>query len=110
MIIEGKKGSMVLFWRDKLVSSHPLGKREYKDYKERSNKFIIEAMKDGASFDKIKEGCLLFIHFFGNRRLNKQKVSMTDHYYFMICILFMIKIGFYDEDDYVFVAPKYKSK
>jgi hypothetical protein len=35
---------------------------------------------------------------------------MTDHYYFMICILFMIKIGFYDEDDYVFVAPKYKGK
>lgn len=110
MIIEGKKGSMVLFWRDKLVSSHPLGEREYKDYKERSNKFIIESMKEGRSFDDIKEKCLRFIHIFGTRRLNKQKVSMTDHIYFMMSLLFMIKIGFYDEDDYVLLAPKYKGK
>jgi hypothetical protein len=110
MIITGKKGSLVLYWKNELVSSQPLGKRDYAYYKNSSNKFIINAMKTGASFDSIKEKCLMFIHVFGNRRLNKEKVSQADHYYFMMCLLFMIKIGFYDEDDYVLVAPKYKGK
>jgi|DEB0MinimDraft_10_1074344.scaffolds.fasta_scaffold08179_7 hypothetical protein len=108
MIISGEKGSLVLYWKSKLVSSHPIGQREYEDYKKSSNKFIINAMKEGRSFDDIKEKCLIFIHVFGNRRLNKEKVSMEDHIYFMMCLLFMIKIGFYDEDDYILVAPKKK--
>jgi hypothetical protein len=110
MIISGRKGSLVLYWKDKLVSSQPLGKRDYEDYKKSSNKFIINSMDKGASFDKIKEKCLVYIHVFGNRRLNKEKVSEEDHIYFMMCLLFMIKIGFYDEDDYVLLAPKYKGK
>lgn len=108
MIITGKKGSLVLYWKNRLVSSQPLGKRDYEHYKNSSNKFIINSMHKGASFDKIKEKCLIFIHIFGHRRLNKEKVSEEDHYYFMMCLLFMIKIGFYDEDDYVLLAPKKK--
>tara|TARA_R110001592_G_scaffold61932_2_gene189276 strand:+ start:2233 stop:2565 length:333 start_codon:yes stop_codon:yes gene_type:complete len=68
-------------------------------YKQQSDKFIIEGMKQGISLTKIKESCLVFIELFNHRRSEKKKVSAQDHLYYLNCMLFMIKIGFYDEDD-----------
>jgi len=87
---------------DTAISKHKLrlrGKYSFEWYKKKSDKFIIDGMKAGNSFQKVKESCLVFIHMFNHRRSEKKKVSAEDHFYYLNCMLFMIKIGFYDEDD-----------
>jgi len=95
-------GDLCLYWKDILVSKQKLNnKYDIEYYKNKSDKFIIDGMRQGASISQIKDRSLMFVQVFGNRRLNKQKVSRKDHAYFLCCIFFLIKIGMYDEDDYI---------
>ena len=106
MLCQGSLGSLNLFWDGELVSSHPLGRRDLQWYIGKSNDFVLSAMKKGTSIDNIKEKCLYYIHVFGHRRTNNKRVSVEDHFIFLVSIFFMIKIKFYDEDDYIFIADR----
>ncbi len=107
-------GNLCLYWNDNvMISKHKLNKkRNLEWYKKQSNKFIIDGMKQGTSFDKVKESCIIFCNIFSLRRKDKKKVSAEDHFYFLNCILFLIKIGFYNEDDklYCFYRKSKKHK
>jgi len=95
-------GDLCLYWKDILVSKQKLNNNyDIEYYKNKSNIFIIDGMRQGASISQIKQKSMMFVQVFGNRRLNKQKVSSSDHTYFLCCILFLIKIGVFDEDDYI---------
>ncbi len=101
-LIFTRMGDLCLYWKDILVSKQKLNnKYDIEYYKNKSNKFIIDGMRGGATISQVKEKAMIFVQVFGNRRLNKLKVSSTDHTYFLCCILFLIKIGTYDEDDYI---------
>ena len=102
-----KMGDLCLFWNDILVSKHKINsKLTYEYYKKKSDLFIIDGMKKGANISYIKKQSLFFVQVFGNRRINKQKVSSRDHVFFLYSILFLIKIGIYDEDDFAHVFMK----
>ena len=95
-------GDLCLYWKDILVSKQKLNNNyDIEYYKNKSNIFIIDGLRGGATISQIVEKAMMFVQVFGNRRLNKQKVSSSDHTYFLCCILFLIKVGVYDEDDYI---------
>lgn len=97
----GTNGDLCLYWNnDTLISKHKLNnKTNLEWYKKQSNKMIIQALKQGKSFDKIRESCIIFCNVFNWRRKDNKKVSGRDHNYFLNCLLFLIKIGLYDEED-----------
>ena len=104
-------GDLCLYWNNKLISKQKINsKLTYDYYKKKSDIFIIDAMKKGTDISFIKKQSLFFIQVFGNRRINQEKVSATDHVYFLYCILFLIKIGIYDEDDLVLLCMKKRAK
>ena len=104
-------GDLCLFWNDILVSKHKTNsKLTYDYYKKKSDIFIIDGMKRGSNISFIKQQSLFFVQVFGNRRINKEKVSSRDHVFFLYSILFLIKIGIYDEDDFVFLCSKKRPK
>ena len=112
MLVQGSIGSLNFFWKDNLISSHPLGKikghghRGLSWYVTKSNDFVVGAMSEGRSFQQVKEVCLYFVHMFADRRERKLKTSVEDHFIFIMSLLFLIKIKFYDFDDYVLICDR----
>ena len=51
MIIQGKKGSLVFYFNNKIVGSLPLGKRSLQDYEKQRDKLLREALEA----EKLKE-------------------------------------------------------
>ena len=94
-------GDLCLYWNDdEMISKHRLNnKTNLEWYKKQSDKFIIDALKEGTSFDKVRQSCIIFCNMFSRRRKHKKKVATEDHIYFLNCLLFLLKIGLYNEED-----------
>ena len=110
MIIEGSKGSMVLFYKDVLICGFPLGKNTYEDYKKQSDDLILDSLRKNKS---IQEQIILyktFIQTIYKRKINNKKISGYDLQVFSSCILALIKFNIFDIDDIVFIAGKKRNR
>lgn len=109
MIIQGKDGSLLLFWNDLLISSFPLGLNKLKDYKVQSENLIIDSFKSNRNIKKQIQVYKCFCQLIYNKKKNKEKISGFDHQRFCACVFSLIRFKFVDEDDVIFIAPRKKN-
>tara|TARA_R110000803_G_scaffold623_1_gene2144 strand:+ start:1052 stop:1432 length:381 start_codon:yes stop_codon:yes gene_type:complete len=110
MIIQGKKGSLVIFFKDKLIAGYPLGRYNYEDYKNQSNTLIRQSLQDNISIKEQIEKYKYFVELIYNKKINRKKISGYDLQVFCAVIISLIKFKQLEEDDVLFFAPRKKKR
>lgn len=110
MIIQGKEGSMVLFWKDKYICSFPLGNNKVEDYKLQSTNLIIDSFKQSHNIKLQIKTYNYFCECIYQKKINKKKISGHDLQTFSACCLALVKLKVFDEDDVIFIAPRRKKR
>ena len=109
MIKQGSKGTLCIYWNDKLISSQALTKKKtYTYYKSLGDQFVLYCLRDNKKLEDIKNECHMYCLQFAIRRTQKRKVSAQDHVNFMLCCFSLIKLKVKDEDDLFLIAPRKK--
>jgi hypothetical protein len=94
MIVEGKNGSMCLYWKDLLICSFPLGRYDYEHYKKEGDELIIQSMRmKGYNIKRQIFQYMLTCNSIHSKKLKKQKIP---------------SMAIIDEEDVVFLAPRKK--
>ena len=111
MIRKGSEGSLTLFFKDQLISSYPLSKRNtYERYKYQGEYLILQSMRKKI---KIKQQIFTYT-FFCNQmiRLKNEGKSIreSDGEMFLTSIFALIKLKILDEDDCIFIQPLKKKR
>ncbi len=112
MIIQGKDGSVNLYWNDIFLSSFPLGKYDLDFYKGQAEDLILDAMKQGKKMSSMIPICQGFCEgFYQRRNILKKKTGGEDHQFFCICLFVLIRLQIVDADDHLLImGRKKKSK
>ena len=112
MIIQGKDGSLNIYWNDIFLSSFPLGKRNLEYYKLQAENLILDAMKEGRKMSSMIPICMGFCEgFYKRRNVLKRKTGGQDHQFFCICVFVLIRLQIIDADDHLLImGRKKKSK
>lgn len=109
MIIQGKEGTLCLYWNDKLISSAPLSKKKNIDYyKEKANDMIVDSLRSGYN---MKEIIKVLHQLCVSTYLKKIKINKLDtegHAMFRDCLLSLIKLELLDFDDVCLICPRKK--
>ena len=106
MIIEGRNGSLVLFYKDLLICGFPLGSNNYDDYKNQSESLILDSLRKNHSIKKQIDLYKSFIETIYIKKLNQAKISGYDLQVFCASILSLVRFNVFDEDDVIFIADK----
>ena len=105
MIIQGKNGSVVFYFENRIVGSLPLGNRTMEDYEKQRDNLIREALEDM----KLKD-----VKNIMWRGLHKMKDgSREDNDFICMTILCLMKFRQIDPDgdrEGILVAPRRKRK
>lgn len=110
MIINGKNGSLILFYKNLLIGSYPLSnKKTYERYKYQGEYLILKSIKNIPLKLQIKT-YEAFCETIYQRKKNKLGIYRSDYEMFLNCIFALIKLKKIEEDDSIFIAPKKKSK
>jgi len=110
MIINGKNGSLNLFFKDLLIGSYPLSnKKTYDRYKYQGEYLILESIKTIPLKLQIKT-YEAFCEMIYQRKKNKLGIYRSDFEMFLNCIFALIKLKRIHEEDSIFIAPKKKKK
>ena len=110
MIINGKNGSICIYWKDLLVSSLPRGKMDYDDYLNEANKFILLSMKEGKNIKELIHWFHQLCRIVYEKKIKKKKISSEYHGLFHYCIFSLIKLNLIDKDDVLLICPRKKPK
>ena len=108
MIIQGRQGSMVLFWKDKLMFGFPLSATRHKviDYQLQANILMIDSLEKGSSIkEQIVHYQFICDHIY-KRKMKGNKISTFDVQTFCCCVLSLIKFKVIDEDDVILMCEK----
>ena len=109
-MIQGSQGSLTLYYKDLLIGYYPLTKKKtYEIYKYQGDILILKSMRE-TKF-KIKQQIETYIHFCNviyNRKKNKLGIRRGDYEMFLSCIFALIKLQIIDEEQSIFIMPKYK--
>tara|TARA_R110000824_G_scaffold398934_1_gene603631 strand:- start:589 stop:939 length:351 start_codon:yes stop_codon:yes gene_type:complete len=106
MIKEGRDGSLVLYWKDKLMFGFPLGENKITDYGQQATNLMIDSLEKGSS---IKEQIFTYnviCDSIYKRKMNGKKISTFDVQTFCCCLLSLIKFKQIDEDDVILICQK----
>ena len=108
MIIYGKKGSLLLFYKNLLIGSYPLSNlKTYERYKYQGEYLILNSLKTIPLKLQIKT-YTAFCQSIYERKKNKLGIYRSDFEMFLNCIFALIKLKKLDEDDSVYIATKKK--
>ena len=108
MIIYGKKGSLILFYKDLLIGSYPLSNlKNYERYKYQGEYLILTSLKTIPIKLQIKT-YESFCEMIYQRKKNKLGIYRSDYEMFLNCIFALIKFKKLNEEDSVFIVPKRK--
>tara|TARA_R110002096_G_scaffold4727_3_gene22219 strand:+ start:190 stop:516 length:327 start_codon:yes stop_codon:yes gene_type:complete len=108
MIINGKKGSLILFYKNLLIASYPLSNlKTYERYKYQGEYLILDSLKTMPLKLQIKT-YLSFVEMIYLRKKDKKGIYKSDFEMFLNCIFALIKLKKLDEEETVFIAPKKK--
>ena len=110
MIIEGRKGSLVLFYKDLLICGFPIGSNNYEDYKKQSENLILDSLRKNHSIKNQIDLYKGFVEAIYKKKLNKNKISGYDLQVFCGSILSLVRFNILDEDDIVFITQKKKNR
>jgi hypothetical protein len=109
MFIQGKQGSLNLYYKDLYIASYPLGKMNLKDYQEVANDLIVTSMRKQKR--NIREQIFaykLFCQSMLTKRIKKKKMSLDDHRMFLGCLLALVKLKIYEPDDVMLICKRKK--
>lgn len=110
MIISGSKGCLCIYWNDLLLAGFPLSKRNpYDRYKLSAEDLILDALRKGRNMKDLIHQFRSICQMTYLRKKDKKKISSFDLQVCFHCILALIRLQIYDEDDLVLIAPKRKS-
>ena len=108
MIINGKKGSLILFYKNLLIASYPLSNlKTYERYKYQGEYLILDSLKTMPLKLQIKT-YLSFVEMIYLRKKDKKGIYKSDFEMFLNCIFALIKLKKLDEEETVYIAPKKK--
>ena len=108
MIIYGKKGSLILFYKDLLIGSYPLSNlKTYERYKYQGEHLILQSIKTIPLKLQIKT-YESFVDMIYLRKKNNLGIYRSDYEMFLNCIFALIKFKKIDEDDSIFIVNKKK--
>jgi len=111
MIFYGVNGSLLLFYKDLLIGSYPLGDRKtYERYKEQGNLLILESFKSNIPIKSQIYTYLYFCNQLFTRKKNKLGIYRSDYELFLNCVFALIKLKILDEDDSTFMVEKKKKR
>lgn len=112
MIIQGKDGSLNVYWNDIFLSSFPIGKYDLEYYKRKAEHLILDAMKEGRKMSSMIPICMGFCEgFYKRKHILKRKCCQNDHQFFCLCVLVLIRLQIVDADDHLLImGRKKKSK
>jgi hypothetical protein len=109
MFIQGKQGSLNLYYKDLYIASYPLGKMKLKDYEEVANDLIVTSMRKQNR--NIREQIFAYKFFCQSmltKRIKKKKMSLDDHRMFLGCLLALVKLKIYEPDDVMLICKRKK--
>ena len=110
MIIQGRHGSMVSFWKDKLMFGFPLGHNKVTDYQQQANMLMIDSLEKGSSIkEQIIHYQFICDHIY-KRKMKGSKICRLDVQTFCCAVLSLIKFKVIDEDDVILMCEKKRSK
>ena len=108
MIIYGKQGSLLLFYKDLLIGSYPLTNlKTYERYKYHGEYLILESLKTIPIKLQIKT-YLSFCEYIYERKKNKLGIYRSDYQLFLNSIFALIRLKQLDEEDCIFITPRKK--
>ncbi len=108
MIIQGKDGSLVLFYKDLLIAGFPLGHYQYEDYQKQANDFIVRSLKENKPIHFQIQSFLKICDLIHAKKLKGKKISGYDLQLFSASLLALVKFKILDEDDVIFIAGRKK--
>tara|TARA_B110000211_G_C13682348_1_gene379368 strand:- start:185 stop:520 length:336 start_codon:yes stop_codon:yes gene_type:complete len=110
MIIYGKKGSLLLFYKDLLIGSYPLSNlKTYERYKYQGEYLILNSLKTIPIKLQIKT-YTAFCEMIYQRKKDKLGIYRSDYEMFLNSIFALIKLKKLDEDDCTFMVSKKKKE
>ena len=104
MIFQGKKGSLVFYFNNKIVGSLPLGKRSLQDYEKQRDKLLREAL-EAEKLKEVKKIMWKGLHKFEGSPFK------SDNQFLCITMLCLIKLRQIDPDgvqEGLLLAPRKK--
>ncbi len=108
MIIYGKKGSLILFYKGLLIGSYPLSNlKTYERYKYQGEYLILNSLKTIPLKLQIKT-YTAFCEMIYQRKKDKSGIYRSDYEMFLNSIFALIKLKKIDEDESVFIVDKRK--
>ena len=109
MIIYGKKGSLLLFYKNLLVGSYPLSNlKTYERYKIQGDLFILDSLKHASLQFQIK-AYTSFCDIIYQRKKDGLGIHRSDYEFFLNAIFALIKLNVIDEEDSIYIVGKKKS-
>ena len=107
MILQGRNGSMVLFWLDTLMCGFPISHYTYEDYKQLSNELIVDGMRSNVKIQTQIESYSSLCNIIHLKKLKNKKINSEEYDCFRLSALALIKLQLIDEDEVVFITqPK----
>ncbi len=112
MIKQGKYGSINVFIKDLFISSFPITDNWNLDYyKKKSNEALLKGMRD----ENIKLQTMIKVFYeilskFYLMKKHNKRMRGEDHQLVFMAILSLIKLNKIDEDDYILICGRKKTK
>jgi len=112
MIKQGKFGSINVFINDLFISSFPVGDKWNLDYyKKKSNQALLSGIRDeNIKLTKMITIFYEILHNFYLMKKHNKRMTKEDHQLVFMAILSLIKLNKIDEDDYILICGRKKTK
>lgn len=108
MIREGNQGSVCIYWKDLLIAGFPLGRYHLEDYKNDSNRLIMDSLNHGINIPSQIKSYHFMCESVYKQKKNKNKISTEDLQMFFCSLLCLIRFKMIEEDDVILICQKKK--
>jgi len=93
----GNRKYITFHYKNLLVSKYKT--KDLDDIMKLGNQLILNGLKNNKPLELQKKVMKIYIDMFHHRRLNKYKVSSSDHNHFVGCFLGLMKLKELEEDE-----------
>jgi len=107
--IQGKNGTLCLYYNQLFICGFPLGKMDLKDYNKVAEDLIINSMRH--SHRNIRQQIFAYKYFcqiIFTKTIKKNNISDDDYRMFLACLLALVKLRIYDMDDVTLICHRKK--
>ena len=109
MMKQGKDGQLCLYYNNLLIAGYPLGIMKMTDYRKVAEDLIINSMRNENR--NMREQIFAYKYFcqtIYSRKLKKKYISIDDYRMFLACLLSLVKLKIYEDEDVSMIFPRKK--